>query len=273
MAPAEDGAMRKIPDDVRAEEGRALARLGDGGWDPLVQAGPPRGALRRRAGRRRGRGRARLGRAGRVGDGGAVAPQRRAGARTSPRGWRPRSACRSRRRSSAPATGRRSARWRTRSSRSPTCAAVRGRRRRCPSGPCLLVDDVRFSGWTLAMLAGPAAPARRAGGLPARARHGVLSRARPPAARGRRARGRRSSGRARSRAATGAARREQPARAAAPGRRAAARRACPRRSYRAVDRARAAIRRTGTWNVRYAPSENASVRSAARPAATAWLSR
>jgi ATP-dependent DNA helicase RecQ len=23
-----------------------------------------------------------------------------------------------------------------------------------PSGPCLLVDDVRFSGWTLAMLAG-----------------------------------------------------------------------------------------------------------------------
>ncbi|HTE60396.1 MAG TPA: RecQ family ATP-dependent DNA helicase, partial [Solirubrobacteraceae bacterium] len=44
MAPAEDGAMRKIPDDVRAEEGRALARLGDGGWDPLVQAG-------RRAGR------------------------------------------------------------------------------------------------------------------------------------------------------------------------------------------------------------------------------
>jgi ATP-dependent DNA helicase RecQ len=23
-----------------------------------------------------------------------------------------------------------------------------------PAGPCLLVDDVRFSGWTLAMLAG-----------------------------------------------------------------------------------------------------------------------
>ena len=44
MAPDESGAMRKIPDDVRAEEGRALARLGDGGWDPVVQAG-------RRAGR------------------------------------------------------------------------------------------------------------------------------------------------------------------------------------------------------------------------------
>ena len=39
MAPDESGAMRKIPEDVRAEEGRALARLGDGGWDPVVQAG------------------------------------------------------------------------------------------------------------------------------------------------------------------------------------------------------------------------------------------
>src|SRR3954464_4332034 len=38
MAPDPEGAMRKIPDGVRAEEGRALARLGDGGWDPLVRA-------------------------------------------------------------------------------------------------------------------------------------------------------------------------------------------------------------------------------------------
>ena len=44
MAPDADGTMRKIAEDVRAEEGRALARLGDGGWDPAVQAG-------RRAGR------------------------------------------------------------------------------------------------------------------------------------------------------------------------------------------------------------------------------
>ena len=64
MAPDETGAMRKIPEDVRAEEGRALARLGDGGWDPVVQAGRRGGRLRRRAGRRRRRGRARLGRAG-----------------------------------------------------------------------------------------------------------------------------------------------------------------------------------------------------------------
>ena len=39
MAPSETGAMKKLPEDVRAEEGRALARLGDGGWDPEVRAG------------------------------------------------------------------------------------------------------------------------------------------------------------------------------------------------------------------------------------------
>src|SRR4051794_32908866 len=39
MALSEDGPMRKLPEDVRSEEGRALARLGDGGWDPAVQAG------------------------------------------------------------------------------------------------------------------------------------------------------------------------------------------------------------------------------------------
>ena len=31
--------MKKIPEGVRVEEGRALARLGDGGWDPLVRQG------------------------------------------------------------------------------------------------------------------------------------------------------------------------------------------------------------------------------------------
>ena len=39
MAPDAEGKMKKIPEHVRAEEGRALARLGDGGWDRLVQAG------------------------------------------------------------------------------------------------------------------------------------------------------------------------------------------------------------------------------------------
>jgi ATP-dependent DNA helicase RecQ len=39
MAPDGDGRMKKIGEGVRAEEGRALARFGDGGWDRLVQAG------------------------------------------------------------------------------------------------------------------------------------------------------------------------------------------------------------------------------------------
>jgi ATP-dependent DNA helicase RecQ len=44
MSPDADGRMRKIPADVQVAEGRALARIGDGGWDPLVRDG-------RRAGR------------------------------------------------------------------------------------------------------------------------------------------------------------------------------------------------------------------------------
>jgi ATP-dependent DNA helicase RecQ len=39
MAPDADGRLKKIPEAVRPQEGRALARMGDGGWDPLVQAG------------------------------------------------------------------------------------------------------------------------------------------------------------------------------------------------------------------------------------------
>ena len=39
MSPDEDGRMRAIAADVQVQEGRALARIGDGGWDPVVQAG------------------------------------------------------------------------------------------------------------------------------------------------------------------------------------------------------------------------------------------
>ena len=39
MAPDPEGRMRKIPAEFVVEEGRALARLGDGGWAPVVQAG------------------------------------------------------------------------------------------------------------------------------------------------------------------------------------------------------------------------------------------
>ena len=176
MAPDADGAMRKLADDVRAEEGRALARLGDGGWDPAVQAG-------RRAGRfddelvdaaaellrhwtRR---------AARAGS----PPCRRTAAarscRTSPSGWRARWGCRSWLPWSGPATARPSARWPTRSSRSPTCAApsgstARSRRpvpaRRRPALQRLDARDARR----------PATPQRRSGGLPARARDRVLGR-------------------------------------------------------------------------------------------------
>jgi ATP-dependent DNA helicase RecQ len=40
MAPDADGAMRKIPEDAQAAEGRALARLGDGGWSDVPDDDP-----------------------------------------------------------------------------------------------------------------------------------------------------------------------------------------------------------------------------------------
>ena len=174
MAPDAEGKMKKLPEDVRAEDGRALARLGDGGWDPLIQQG-------RRAGRfddelvgaaaeavqawrvpvkwvaavpsqAQRPARARL----------RAAPRRRAPAPVPP-------AARAHRRPSAaardgqlrPAGGERPRRVR---------ASPASPRRR----PGLLVDDIRFSGWTLSMVAGQlrrrGAPAR----LPVRARHRVL---------------------------------------------------------------------------------------------------
>jgi ATP-dependent DNA helicase RecQ len=39
MAPDAEGRMRRIPVELTVEEGRALARLGDGGWAAVVQAG------------------------------------------------------------------------------------------------------------------------------------------------------------------------------------------------------------------------------------------
>ena len=152
MAPDESGAMRKIPEDVRAEEGRALARLGDGGWDPVVQAG-------RRAGRFDGElvgAAAEVVRAWRVPVAWVAAvPSRRSGDLVPDFARRLADALGLPFADAIERVGdaRRSARWPTRPSRSPTCAAqfaVAPTARR----PCLLVDDVRFSGWTLAMVAG-----------------------------------------------------------------------------------------------------------------------
>ncbi|MDQ3629943.1 MAG: RecQ family ATP-dependent DNA helicase [Actinomycetota bacterium] len=39
MAPGSDGAMRKIPDGARVADGWALARVGDGGWWPAIERG------------------------------------------------------------------------------------------------------------------------------------------------------------------------------------------------------------------------------------------
>ena len=153
MAPGEDGSMRKLPDDVRAEEGRALARLGDGGWDPLVQAGRRAGRFddelveaAAEAVRRWGAPAAWV----------AAVPSLRSGELVPDFGAR-----------LAAALGLLFAPVLERAGDGPPqremansaqqVANVRGQfvvRGELPAGPCLLVDDVRFSGWTLAMLAG-----------------------------------------------------------------------------------------------------------------------
>jgi ATP-dependent DNA helicase RecQ len=153
MAPDAAGAMKKLPEDVRAEEGRALARLGDGGWDPVVQA-----ALRE------GRfpdelvtAAAELVRAWAIpAEWIAAVPSRRGGDlvsdfanRLGARLGKP----------FAPLIERAEERppQREMANSAQQVANVRGAFRVIadpPRGACLLVDDVRFSGWTLAMVAG-----------------------------------------------------------------------------------------------------------------------
>jgi ATP-dependent DNA helicase RecQ len=153
MAPDGDGRMKKIGEAVRAEEGRALARLGDGGWDRLVQAG--------RA-------------AGRFDD------ELVAAAAETLRGWRPPvgwvTAVPSLRSGAlvpdfaqrlagalglpfAPVLGRVTdgPPQREMANAPQQVANVRGAfavTGAVDGQPVLLVDDIRFSGWTLAMLAG-----------------------------------------------------------------------------------------------------------------------
>ncbi len=153
MAPSEDGAMRKIPEDVRAEEGRALARLGDGGWDPLVQAG-------RRAGRFDDELVDAAAEAVR-GWGAPVAwvaavPSRRSGPLVPDFARRLAAALALPYEEALERTGD-GPPQREMANAVQQVANVRGQfavAGALPSGPCLLVDDLRFSGWTLAMLAG-----------------------------------------------------------------------------------------------------------------------
>ena len=153
MAPDPDGRMRKVPEGVRAEEGRALARLGDGGWDPLVQQGR---------------------RAGRFDDELVAAAAETVRTWQAPVAWV--AAIPSRRSGElVPDFARRLAHalgvpfhpvlervgdnppQREMANSAQQVANVRGEfavTGAPPPEPCLLVDDIRFSGWTLAMVAG-----------------------------------------------------------------------------------------------------------------------
>jgi ATP-dependent DNA helicase RecQ len=153
MAPDPQGAMKKIPEHVRVEEGRALARLGDGGWDPLV-----------RQGRRDGRFADELVEAAAeaVRTWGApvawvaAVPSRRSGelvpdfaSRLAERLGLPYAPVLDRVGDAPP--------QREMANSQQQVANVRGQfavRGTLPAGPCLLVDDIRFSGWTLAMVGG-----------------------------------------------------------------------------------------------------------------------
>ena len=153
MVPGEDGSMRKIPDDVRPEEGRALARLGDGGWDPLVREGRRSGRFddelveaAAEAVRRWGAPVAWV----------AAVPSHRSGALVPDFAARLAGALGV---PFAPVLERvgDGPPQREMANSAQQVANVRGQfavRGELPPGPCLLVDDVRFSGWTLAMLAG-----------------------------------------------------------------------------------------------------------------------
>ncbi len=153
MAPDAEGAMRKIPDNVRAEEGRALARLGDGGWDPLVQAGRRDGrfddelvaataeAVKAWGVRPHWVAAIPSHRSGELVPGFARALAERLGAEFAP--------VLERVTDSPP--------QREMANSHQQVANVRGAFRVTaapPPGPGLLVDDIRFSGWTLAMVAG-----------------------------------------------------------------------------------------------------------------------
>ena len=139
MAPNEDGAMRKIPEDVQAAEGRALARLGDGGWsdvpddDPakldaaadLVRAwGPPVQWVA------------------------AVPPHAKLGEEIARRLGLPFVDAVSRVQSRPPQAEMANAATQAANVRGAFAVAE------VPASAGLLVDDVRQSGWTLAMIAG-----------------------------------------------------------------------------------------------------------------------
>ena len=156
MAPDEDGSMRKLADEVRAEEGRALARLGDGGWDPVVRAGRQSGRFDDElVGAAAEVVRTWLGSTPRAAWVCAV-PSDRSGALVPDFARRLAEALTLPYTDALTRTGERPPQ-REMANSAQQVANVRGAfavSDPLPDGPCLLVDDLRFSGWTLAMLAG-----------------------------------------------------------------------------------------------------------------------
>jgi ATP-dependent DNA helicase RecQ len=152
MAPDAEGRMRKIPEDARAQEGRALARLGDGGWDPVVQAGLRGGAFDKELVDAA---------AGVVRTWGAPVAWVTAVPSTRSADLVPGFAQRLAEALGlpfVPAVRRAEERppQREMANAPQQVANVRGAFavQGALEGPCLLVDDVRFSGWTLAMVGG-----------------------------------------------------------------------------------------------------------------------
>ena len=143
MAPDAEGRMRKIPEDAQASEGRALARFGDGGWDPVVQTDPLDGELLDAA--------AEMVRAWGVVVAwvAAVPPHAELGRQLAARLGLPFLDVLARTEPRSPQAEMANAAMQAANVRG--AFAVSGD---VPPSPGLLVDDVRRSGWTLAMVAG-----------------------------------------------------------------------------------------------------------------------
>jgi ATP-dependent DNA helicase RecQ len=143
MAPDAEGRMRKIPEDAQASEGRALARAGDGGWDPVVRQNPLDVELLDAA--------AELVRAWGVGAQwiAAVPPQAEIGRQLAARLGIPFLDVLTRTEARPPQSEMANAA--TQAANVRGAFAVTGD---VPASQGLLVDDIRRSGWTLAMVAG-----------------------------------------------------------------------------------------------------------------------
>jgi len=143
MAPDAEGRMRKIPEDAQASEGRSLARAGDGGWDAVARRDPLDAELLDAA--------AELVRTWgvRVGWIAAVPPHAALGSQLAARLELPFLDVLARVQDRPPQ--REMANAATQAANVRGAFAVTGE---VPSSAGLLVDDVRQSGWTLAMVAG-----------------------------------------------------------------------------------------------------------------------